>query len=332
MKRLYLLFGGKLFLVAFLVLFVIEIFTRFYALETKSVFVWDQIDNAWAAKNIIVDHKFPLVGMQAKSSTDFYIGPYYYYYVALFYLFTGLDPIASGIIAGVTSIISFFVVFFTLKDILNQKIAIIALFFYTVSSHIIITDRVQWPVNFILPVSLLIFYSLYKIINKQEKYLLLLSFALGLSLHVHFTSIFYFILVLLSVPFFPRTKQFLKYALSSLVIFAFFVSPIVINAFISESTTKVSSYLSTYYHGLHLRRVLQIAKDGFIEFEAILGLSQLKYAGFFLFPLFVFTYLIGRGPVDAPPPSDNPRSQQLPAGARRWSPSARHPSHNDALY
>lgn len=291
MKKIYSLFGGKIILAVFVVLFIVELFTRFYALETKSAFGWDQIDNAWAAKDIIADHKFPLVGMQAKGNAGFFIGPYYYYYASFFYLLTGLNPIASGIIAGVTSIISFLTVFFTLKDMLNKKIAIIALFIYTVSAYIIIEDRVQWPVNFIVPVSFLVFYSIYKIINKKEKYLLLLFFALGFSLHIHFTSIFYFIFVLLAAPFFPRNKKLLKYLVLGAAILSFFIAPLLINAFTTNSSAKLSSYMAIYYHGFHLRRVMQLAKDGFIEFQGVFGLPQLKYAGFILFPLFILIFL-----------------------------------------
>ena len=82
------------------ILFVFHVFFRFYGFEEKHGFSWDQVDNAWAAKNILVEHKFPLVGMVAKQNSGFYIGPMYYYYVAFFYLLTNLDPIASVFIAG----------------------------------------------------------------------------------------------------------------------------------------------------------------------------------------------------------------------------------------
>lgn len=62
-------FSTKTTLLIFIVLFAVQIFTRFSYPDTKSDFSWDQIDNAWAAKNIIYDHKLPLVGMQAKGNT-----------------------------------------------------------------------------------------------------------------------------------------------------------------------------------------------------------------------------------------------------------------------
>lgn len=58
----------------FIGIFLLHLFFRFYNFEVRNIFRWDQVDNAWAAKNIIVDHKFPLLGMVARQNTGFYIG------------------------------------------------------------------------------------------------------------------------------------------------------------------------------------------------------------------------------------------------------------------
>lgn len=276
----------------FAVLLAAQIFMRFSFPETKSGFGWDQTDNAWAAKSIIVDHKFPLVGMQAKGNTGFYIGPYYYYLITPFYLATNLDPAASVIIAGLTSLLTFFLIFFLIKDIFNEKVAVLALFIHVCSIYIINLDRVQWPVDFIVPISLLIFYSLFKILNGNYKYLLLLTGAFGFSLHIHFTSIFYIVLIFLALPFFPRKKEAVKYILYSIPILVFFMFPILIST-LSQGNSKAFSYVGSTFLGVHLTRILQVAKDGFIEFEEIVNLKigVFKYVGFILFPLYLFILL-----------------------------------------
>ena len=43
---------------------------------------------------------------------EFLLRPLYYYFAAFIYLLTNLDPIASGIIAGITSIFSFIATIF----------------------------------------------------------------------------------------------------------------------------------------------------------------------------------------------------------------------------
>ena len=51
------------------------------------------------------------------------------------------------------------------------------------------------------------------------------------------------------------------------------------------------SYLGIFYHGIHLRRVMQLTSDAFIQFEQILFFPQLKILGFFLLPLFIVVFL-----------------------------------------
>jgi 4-amino-4-deoxy-L-arabinose transferase-like glycosyltransferase len=254
------------------VIFIAHLFFRFYLLSERLSFGWDQVDNAWAAKNIIVDHRFPLLGMVAKGNSGFNIGPLYYYLIAIVYWFFHLDPIASGVMAGLTSIFTFFVIYFVAKKLFSQNIALIAIGIHTVSNFIIVSDRSQWPVNLIAPISFLVFYALYNVITGKVKYLLLLALAVGFSLNVHFTSIFYPIIVLLSLPFFPRKKATLKYIFLSIPIFLIFLIPNFIAEFSNKNSQANSlfGYLGTYYHGFHLTRVLQLAHDAFVEFQLIM--------------------------------------------------------------
>lgn len=285
------IFSSKLTFIIFCVIFAVLIFTRFSYPDSKSDFTWDQIDNAWAAKDIIYDHKLPLVGMQAKGNTGFYIGPYYYYLITPFYIATDLDPYASVLIAGVTSILTFLFIYFLIKDMFNEKIAMLAIFFDAFSFYIIGLDRTQWPVNFITLVSLVIFYSLYKIVNGNSRFMLLLAAAFGFSMHVHFTSVFYFPLILLCLPFFPRNKDMIKNTLYAIPIITLFLVPLIMAPF-GKSSTHLISYLNTTFLGIHLRRFFQVAQDGFIEFEGIYSVYFLKQIGYVLFPLYLLQLFI----------------------------------------
>ncbi len=279
-------------LILFSLLFSTLLFLRFYALDTKSPFGWDQVNNAWAAKGIIVDHKILLLGFQAKLNSGIYIGPFYYYLIAIAYFLTNLDPIASGIFAGVTSIFTFFTLFYIAKKLFSIDAAFIAVFINTVGFFGIMFDRIQVPINFIPAISIIIFYSLYKILIGKPKYLLLLGFALGFSVHIHASSIYYLFIILLSLPFFPKTKEMLKNAVISFFVFTLFLVPSII-AFLQNSNHVSAGlgYGQTYYHGLHLKRVLQLFNDALIQFEPILTFSILKPLKFVFIPVFIFVYL-----------------------------------------
>lgn len=280
-------------LILLLIIFLFHIFFRFYQLEERFTFSFDQVDNAWAARSIILDKEYPMLGMVAKNNTGFYIGPIYYYYVAFFYYFTNLHPIASAYIAGFTSIITFFTLYFVIKKIFNEKVALIAVFIHTFSVFLIVWDRNQWPVNFIAPVSALIFYSLFKIMTKSPRYIFLLAALVGLSFHVHFTSVFYLLIIFLTLPLWPRTKEALKNIILGISIFLILVSPIIIaNSKNNNSNAgNLTNYLMTYYHGFHLRRIMQLAGDALIEIGLILQVKEFSFLKFLLIPIFYIIYL-----------------------------------------
>lgn len=277
-------------------IFAIFVFLRFWQTESRNPFGWDQVDNAWQVKNMIVDHKFPLTGMVAKGNAGFYIGPAYYYLIAPFYFIFNLDPVASGVFAGMTSLVFFIALFFVAKRLFSLKLSLLVLFIYTLSNSFIRFDRVQWPVNFIPLVSLLIFYFLYKVLTKREKYLIPLGIVLGFSFHIHFTSIFYPIMIILSLPFFPVNKRLIRYGVLGLVFFLIWFFPMLISELQTKGgqVSNLENYLVTYYHGFHLTRILQLAGDAFIQFNFFENLNLWKYLSFlkFLFvPLFFLLYL-----------------------------------------
>lgn len=158
-------------------------------------------------KNIIVSHAFPLVGFQAKVNSGIYIGPYYYYLIAIVYFLTNLNPIASGITAGITSIFTFLTLFYISKKLFSVNVALISVFLNTVSVFAINFDRGQGPVNFMPSIALIIFFSLYKILTGYPKFILLFALAFGFSLHIHVTAIYFPLIILLSLPFFPKDER-----------------------------------------------------------------------------------------------------------------------------
>jgi 4-amino-4-deoxy-L-arabinose transferase-like glycosyltransferase len=267
----------------------------FYNLQHWASFGWDQVDNAWAAVRILVVHNYPLVGMVAKGNSGMYIGPLYYYFVSMFYAVTQLHPIAAPLIAGCTALFSFWVIYYVTRGLFTVKVAVASCFIYTFSSFIIHAERIQWPVNFIAPLSLLIFYFLYKLLTGEIKYAIHLAATIGLSFHIHFTAIFYPVIILFSIPFISFKKSSWKYILLSIPAFLVFFIPQAIYYIQTKTAGAInnySGYFQTYYHGLHLQRMLQLSHDAFIKFQSILETpyTMLRNAVFFYIPLFFIAY------------------------------------------
>ncbi len=279
MRKLYSdierLWGGKLSLILFFILLGLFIFTRTYLLEERANFSWDQTTIAWAVKHILVDHQILLTGMPAKLNAGFSIGPLYYYYSAVFYWFTNLDPVASLLISVTTAIINFFVIFFIIKKLFNLPVAFLTLAIEIVSVFLVTSEQSQWPVPFIPTISLLIFYALYRALTGNIKYLLLLGFFIGLSFHIHFTSVFFPVIVLCCLPFFPRKKETFFYFFGAAGIAFVFLLPNVIAAIQThnQAGNNLVSYLHQTFRFFHGRHFLQLTHDAFIQFELTLGLA-----------------------------------------------------------
>lgn len=272
--------------------FAVSFSLRIYDMDNKYPFGWDQVDYSWTAKNMIINHDFPLVGMAVKQNTGFFIGPAYYYLVAFFYYLTNLNPIASHYVALSTNIFTFFVIFFIVKKLFSFRIALLACFINSVAAMGFYFDAVQWQVSLLPGISLLIFYFLYRILKGGEKYILLLSVAMGLAFHTHFTAVFFPIITLLCLPFFPRNKKILFYLLLSIPLFLIWFIPNLIYQFQNNSQlSSLSNYLSTYYHGFHLRRFLQLTGDGLIQFDPYLYFQALKPFKILVIPIFLFVFL-----------------------------------------
>ncbi|MBU2632130.1 glycosyltransferase family 39 protein, partial [Patescibacteria group bacterium] len=261
-------------------------------MDTRNPFGYDQVDNAWAAKNIVVDHQLTFIGMPAKANSGIYIGPAYYYFIAFFYWLTNLNPIASGIAAGVTSIFTFWVIFFVSRKMFSKEVALIAVIINTFTMQSIAFDRVQVPINFIPAISLLIFYFLYKIIQGNAKYIPILALLVGFFFNIHFTAIFFPIIIALSLPFFPKKKETIKYFLIAIPAFLIWVLPSTISEFQKKTDySSFGSYLELNYHGFHLRRVFQLAEDGLIQFNMYLFNEKLNWLKFVSIPIFFLVYL-----------------------------------------
>ena len=276
-------------------LLILHIFLRFYEIETKSIFRYDQVDSAWAVQRIIVNHSFPLIGPANKLGSGLFVGPLYYYLISIFYFFTNLDPIAAGLFAGVTSIIGFFVIFFVFKKIFSLKVALVGLFINTLTYSSIYFDRIQWEINFVPIVSLLAFYFLYKILNGEEKSIVWLAIIVALGFHVHLTTaVFIPIIVLLCLPFFPKTKKTLIYILFSIPVLLLGLSPILAANLLSKNSYAANSmnYAHTTFHGFHLTRILQLKDAALIQIKFYFPYKILKSLSTFLLPAFFIVYFL----------------------------------------
>ena len=110
---------------------------RFYNLDFNQPFGWDQENLIlYPAKDILISHKFTLIGPRT-SIGGMFIGPLYYYISAFFMFIFGLHPQGSLIMAGILSLFTLIIAFLLLKKYLGFLIAFFYVCFWSLSPFIL---------------------------------------------------------------------------------------------------------------------------------------------------------------------------------------------------
>lgn len=218
---------SKIFL---LIIILLGLFFRVYKLEVFYPWGHDQDLFAWIAKDIIVDHHFRLIG-QETSITGVFIGPLFYYLIALSFLIFNMDPLSASIVTTIISLFTIISIYWVFNKFFDKNIAFIGAFLYAVSPGVVFIDRWVVPTQ---PTILWTVWYLYVLLSviKGNFPVLLASCLIGLIWHIHIA--FIPLLILLPVALLLSDKKERRFKLSlktitvSLLIFIILVTPLVV--------------------------------------------------------------------------------------------------------
>lgn len=173
------------------------------------------------------------IGVSA-ANTGFYIGPgVTYLNAALFWLSQG-DPLILAYFASLLGCATLAVLFLTVRDLFNNKIAFIASTLYGFSHLVIMYDRRFWNPTFIPLTVILLFYSLVKA-RKNPLWYLLVAVLLGAAFHIHASLFILFPVVLfVGVKRLRENKYRINYKIlaGSIVVFLAIYSPLIVFDFV----------------------------------------------------------------------------------------------------
>jgi len=200
-------------------IFITFSYLRFYNIEKRFVFDWDQENISYSVKNIL-NGKPTLIGPRVVSEAGFFLGPYFSYLLIPFFIITNLHPKALIFFVVFINVLFFWTAFFVLKNIFGKTNAILFLSFWTINFSLIHFDTIGWwPV--VLPIGItLTFYFLEKVYKKNKLFdWIILAFILGLFANIHFQFVFIiffsFIFLLLIL-----IKKQIKFSLKKVIIFS----------------------------------------------------------------------------------------------------------------
>jgi 4-amino-4-deoxy-L-arabinose transferase-like glycosyltransferase len=197
----------------------VGIFLRFYHFQEFVTFLGDQARDAIIIKRILLFEHFPAIGAPM-SVGGVYLGPFYYYFIAPWLLLFMFNPIGLAFGVGVFSCLYILIQAIIMKDLFNQKAAIIASVLVTFSYLLIDFSRFSWNPN-LLPLFVLItsYFFIKALVEKSSKYFFLAGIFLGCSIQLHYLALLLGIpMIIILCTHLVRNRGGFKYVFKGLML------------------------------------------------------------------------------------------------------------------
>jgi 4-amino-4-deoxy-L-arabinose transferase-like glycosyltransferase len=203
--------------IVLLFLLLIGLLLRIYKLEIFYPWGHDQDLFAWIAKDILVDGHLRLIG-QETSIIGVFIGPLFYYLVAVSFALFKMNPLGAAAVTTLISLFTIVSIYWVFSKFFSKEVGLIGAFLYAVSPGTVFLDRWVVPTQPTILWSVWFLYVLFSILKKNYQVLIPLSILIGLIWHVHIA--FIPLLVLLPIAFLLSKGKLknLRYKIKTLVV------------------------------------------------------------------------------------------------------------------
>jgi len=163
-------------------------FLRFYRLEEHMTFLGDEGRDAIVIKNMFTVYHFPLIGPPT-SVGNMYLGPLYYYMMAIPMGIFYLNPVAAAGMNALLGVVTVVIIYFLGKEWFNRQAGLVAAYLYAISPVAITYSRSSWNPNPAPFFALICMFSLYKL-HKTGNFLWLslTGFSAAAALQMHYLA------------------------------------------------------------------------------------------------------------------------------------------------
>lgn len=205
-------------------------------------FTYDESVFAFVGKRMFVNGHIPLIG----GVTPFHVhlSPYFYWLSGVLLFLSKLDPRGWGIFAGLLAALTAMLLYFIVRESFSKNTAVISSILYVFSTYINIYDRHYWGLVFNHISSLLVIFSLHKIIQRKYNYYLLLSAVTAFSFHADGSTWIYIPLILLTLLKFKPSLNNVKAKLAILIFILSFLPLLIFD--LRKNFVNIGG-LSTYF-------------------------------------------------------------------------------------
>lgn len=209
-------------------------FLRFYNYSDWLHFELDQARDARVVDRALSGDVFdlPLLGPKA-GGTFLRLGPGFYWLEYVGAIFFGGAVVGGVVVIALASVSSIIVFFILAKRFFATRLTLCLTFLFAVSAYMVLYGRFAWNPNFIPFFTLLGFYALLRVVDKEERhpgrFLVLTTFAIGMATHMHFLAFLALPAIVFLFLIFRRPVIALKFWTMALGVFFLLYAPMVLN-------------------------------------------------------------------------------------------------------
>jgi 4-amino-4-deoxy-L-arabinose transferase-like glycosyltransferase len=222
--------------VIFGVIILVALFLRFYNISGYMTFLGDEGRDALVIQGILVNHHIPLLGPPT-SVGNMYLGPLYYYMMAVPMAVFWLNPVAAAGMDALIGVATVCLIYYLARVWFGKEAGVVASLLYAISPVTIIYSHSSWNPNPAPFFALLAFLGFHLAkVNGNYKWLILTGGALAFAAQMHYLALIllpiFGVLWLYELSLFRRHKtsgrNLLFGSLGGLITFLILMSPLLI--------------------------------------------------------------------------------------------------------
>lgn len=218
-----------------LIILLVAALLRLYRIDAYMTFLGDEGRDALVVKRILTTGDLPLIGPPT-SVGNMYLGPLYYYMMAVPMAIFWLNPVAAAVQVALIGTATVGLIYYLSREWFSKLAAITASILYALSPVNIIYSRSSWnpnPAPFFVLLFILGFYKAFK--TKNYLWFILSGIAAAFAIQMHYLALIIlpigFILWLIQAFEYRKTKKGKRFLLGTtlaVILFLILMSPLFI--------------------------------------------------------------------------------------------------------
>src|SRR3990167_3985500 len=172
-----------------LLLLSLTFLLRIYKIEEFFYFSYDEAIPAFVGRKLILFKDVSLLG--GVTPFGFHLAPYFYWFLAALLFLGNLNPIIWGYAGAAIAVVTTLMMFVGGKEFFNKKVGFLAASFWTFSYLANVYDRHLWALYWGPLLSLIVIYSLYKIVKGNEKFIYLFALTIAFAIHADLSNLIF---------------------------------------------------------------------------------------------------------------------------------------------